>query len=323
MSPPLLDRQRQAVVLGAIRIGTQVRGNNGKMRPEKLSTFRLTSPDAAKIEAAAALYGGEVRPWKPSENAGQQWEVITTVDRMAVRVPPGEPVEQDYTLYGGRPVVRQRLCDGFTERMRGGTCQCPPDLMDRKRLAAEGQACKPTTHLSLILADLPGLGVWRLTSRGDAAADELAATAELLRRSEVVGVMLPATLVLEQRQSTGSGEVHKFAVPRLDVGETLAALEAGTYQRAGIAAGREQVALPPSPPVEPVEPLPPPVGAVADPAALSALAGQAATPDEVKALRAEAKRRDWLGEHVPGSDDVWEPLENVLYERYCALGGRP
>ena len=93
---PLLDRQRQGVRLGSIRIGTKVVTANGKTRPEKLDTFRLTSPDKVKVEAAAGLYGGQVKPWKPNDGAAQQWEVVTTVDRLPVRVPPGNPVEQWY-----------------------------------------------------------------------------------------------------------------------------------------------------------------------------------------------------------------------------------
>ncbi len=132
--------------------------------------------------------------------------------------------------------------------------------------------------------------------------------------------MLPATLVLEQRTSTGSGEVHKYAVPRLDVGATLQALESGTYARAQLTAGSAQAALPPPPPREQVEPLPPPVGAPKDAQALVELSAAAAKPEQVRALRHLARGRGWLEEQVQNGD-VWEPLETVLYDRYLALGG--
>lgn len=317
---PLLDRQRQGVVLGAIRIGQQVRSGNGKMRPAKLDTFRLTSPDKAKIEAAAGLFGGEPRPWAPGEGQAGQWECITQADRLAVRVPPGTPVEQDYTLYGGRPVVRQRLCDGVTERMKGVPCVCPLDLGARRDAAQRGEACKPTTRLRLILADLPGLGVWQLTSRGDSAADELAATAELLRSAEVGGVMLPAVLRLEQRSSTGSGEVHRYAVPVLDVGASLAALESGTFTPARALAAPVQEALPPPPAVEPAAPLPPPVGAPGTPQACADLALASPDAGQVEWLRQGAKHRGWLDEYVDDGSGTLSHLENVLYDRLQTLG---
>lgn len=237
---PLLDRQRGGAVLGQLRMGQKI-VKDGKERPTRLTTWRMTSPDESKIRAAAELYGGEVRPWQPREGAGQQWEVVTGTDRMTVRVPPGEPVEQDYMLFGGRPVVRQRLCDGFRERLSGNPCLCPVDLDERRSMALANPpaACRPTTQIKVILSDLPGLGVWALTTRGDNAADELGRTAELLRSAENRGVSLGAVLRLEQRESRGSGQVHQFVVPVLDVQATLAELEAGTYARVGITAGGE------------------------------------------------------------------------------------
>lgn len=330
---PLLDRQRRGVVLGSIRIGTTVL-SKGKMVPAKLDTFRLTSPDQHKVNAAALLYGGEVKPWRPLGRTadGEQWEVVTTVDRLPVRVPPGEPVQQMYEQWGG---VRQRLCDGRTERMSGSTCLCPPDLMERRKLAADGHACKPITRLSLILADLPGLGVWQLTSTGDYAADELANVAELLRRSEAAGVMLPATLRLEQRESRGSGKVHHFAVPVLDVGASLAALESGDFTPAGLLTqGSEQRAIggggpgaaqpqepaqaPRSQPSTPV----PPEAYPATPQELATEALACTDVDRVRRLGGWARQQGWM------TDDTWvedatgilDLLEKLLLHRLDELG---
>lgn len=320
---PLLDRQRRGVTLGAIRIGTRVtatkQGGGTFLKPVKLDTFRLTSPDRHKIDAAAELYGGEVKPWKPDERAGQQWEVVTTVDRMPVRVPPGEPVSQAYELWRG---TRQRLCDGFRESMKGGTCVCPPDLMERKRLAAEGGACKPVTRLSLVLADLPGLGVWSLTSTGDAAADELASVAELLRQSAAAGMMMPATLRLEQRESRGSGEVHRFAVPVLDVGASLLALESGQVPLAvaatPVARAIEQA---PPPALEGTIETPTPPGMPATAQAVADHAKTLTTPDDVKRLGGYARDRGWMNARVYGPDGLDAQLENVLYEHLERVGG--
>lgn len=328
---PLLDRQRRGVVLGSIRIGIKVTATrqNGStyQRPEKLSTFRLTSPDRNKVEAAAALYGGEVTEWTADDRGGKQWQVVTERDTLAVRVPPGEPVHQMYEMWAGRPVVRQRLCDGFQEKMKGGTCVCPPDLLERGRLAKEGGACKPTTRLSLILADLPGLGVWTLTSTGDSAADELGNTAELLRASAARGVMLPATLRLEQRESRGSGQVHHYAVPVLDVGASLAALEAGHLpvaqleapRQPALAAGQGAAAAPASlaggaaPPVQETPPR--------DAQTCADRARHAPSVDAVKRLGAYARERGWMEQYVTDAEGVDEPLENALYAALERVGG--
>lgn len=324
---PLLDRQRQGVRLGSIRIGTKIVGANGKVRPEKLDTFRLTSPDKVKVEAAAALYGGECTPWKPNDGAAQQWQVTTTVDRIPVRVPPGNPVEQNYEMWAA---TRQRLCDGVTERMKGTPCLCPSDLMARKQAAGSGSACKPITRLSLILADLPGLGVWQLSSTGDSAADELAATAELLQQAETKGVLLPAVLRLEQRESRGSGTLHKYAVPVLDILETYTALESGSYsggraitertERPALDAGSRAAATTETPALSGGDlPLPD----RATPQDLADLALKATHPDQVRQLRIRARQVGYLEEYVTDRDGVSEPLDNNLFDRYVALGGEP
>lgn len=341
---PLLDRQREGVRLGSIRIGVKV-VKNGKTRPEKLSTFRLTSPDRVKVEAAAALYGGEVKPWKPNEGAGQQWEVVTTVDRLDVRIPPGDPVRQDYELWTS---TRQRLCDGVTERMKGRPCQCPADLMERKNAAKDGNACKPITRLNLILADLPGLGVWQLSSTGDAAADELAATAEFLERAGARGVMLSAVLRLEQRESRGAGELRRFAVPMLDVAASMLQLETGQFTPAGLLGNGQPVAgqralpgpaQPPAPPVQQsrqietpqpaatapvaVEEVPDPLPLPDDltPQGLADLARTAVHREQVKALKIHARQVGWLEEFVDDAQGVSEPLDNALFTEYERLGG--
>jgi hypothetical protein len=237
---PLIDRQRRATELGRIRIGTTIlretRNGGTRAMPAKLDTFRFTSRDRAKIEAVAALYGGSVGPWDGART-GPQWEVITEAKELPVAWPPGEPLSQHYELWTGRGC--ERRCDGEREQFTGKPCMCPPDLGMRKELAGQDPpaACKPRTRLSLILADIPGLGVWVLTSTGDAAADELAGVAELLHTAALGGVILPAVLRLEQRESRSRGETKRYAVPVLDVRESFAALAAGPHGSLTLGAG--------------------------------------------------------------------------------------
>ncbi len=210
----ILQLQRRLMEAGRIRIGQQVPTKSGKTRPEKLSTFRLTSRDKRRIEAAAQLYGGTPKPWQAPD--GDQWEVITQRDALDVIVPPSEMCfSQSFELWSGGGC--QRRCDGVTEQITDSPCLCDPDAPE----------CKPHTRLSVMLADLSGLGVWRLDSTGWNSAFELAAAVEIIRTAGANGVLLPARLRLEQRRQVSGGETRRFAVPVLDVDITPAQLLGG------------------------------------------------------------------------------------------------
>lgn len=212
---PMLDIQRRMVEIGRIRTGEQVAvGNSGKRRPAKLTTFRITSASRPMVEAAAAEYGGTVRDWLSP--AGKQFEVVTTADQLPIVIPPGQALSQFYELWTGGGC--QRRCDGQTNFITDEPCECPPDAAERRELAQDGRACKPTTRLNVILPDLPGLGVWRLESHGYYAAVELAGTASFLEMVTASGRMLPAVLRLEQREKKVPGKpVNRFSVPVIDL----------------------------------------------------------------------------------------------------------
>jgi hypothetical protein len=212
---PIIDLQRRLAEAGRIRIGQQVQSGNGKARPEKLETFRLTSGDAHRIQVAAQLFGGEPQPWQAP--AGRQWEVITTADAIDVIVPPSDmSFSQHYELWSAGGC--QRRCDGRVESISDGPCVCDP-------VARE---CDIHTRLSVMLRDLPGLGVWRIDTQGYYAAVELQGAVEVIQMAAGRGQMLPARLRLEQRQVKRPGQgTRRFAVPVLDIevspGQLLAA----------------------------------------------------------------------------------------------------
>lgn len=209
---PILTLQRRLREAGRIRIGAQVAASNGRARPTKLETFRLTSSDQEAIAAAAELYGGEPHPWKDAPIAGT-WEVFTTSNVLPVVVPPAATAfSQWFETWSGGGCTRR--CDG--ERMVSA------DGKDSDELCMCGDpqegTCKPTTRLNVILKELPGLGVWRLESHGWYAATELAGTVEVCMAAATRGQLLPAVLRLEQREVRRVGEpMRKFAVPILDV----------------------------------------------------------------------------------------------------------
>lgn len=201
----IIDLQRRLAEAGRIRIGQQVESGNGRKRPEKLTTFRLTSSDRTRIEQAAQLFGGTPTQWEAP--AGPQWEVVTTTDSLNVIVPPADmSFSQHYELWSGGGC--QRRCDGRYESITEGPCVCDPDKRE----------CTIHTRLSVMLRDLPGLGVWRIDTSGYYAAVELQGAVEVVQLAAGRGQMLPARLRLEQRMVKRIGQgTRRFAVPVLDV----------------------------------------------------------------------------------------------------------
>ncbi len=206
--------------LGEIRIGRvvdtgRISQRTGKpiMRPEKLNRFRLTSASKPLLEEVSALYGGQVQPWTPANGGPAEWEVFTEVDRLPVLVPPREPVTQWYEQYKGSKCVRR--CDGVTEQKSDKPCLCDPDKRD----------CQITTRLNVMLRDVPGLGVWLLTSHGFYAAVELPEVAQFLATTRGY---VDAWLAMEEKQVVrDDGQTARFMVPKLDVAVTPAQLLAG------------------------------------------------------------------------------------------------
>jgi hypothetical protein len=213
---PIIQLQRRLREIGRIRIGETKVSAGGKKYPAKLGTFRLTSQDGSVISAAAETFGGEPKPWKDAP-AGEQFEVVTTTSSLNVIVPPtGMAFSQFYEAWSGGGC--QKRCDGQWDVLRDQACDCDPG----------NRECKPHTRLSVILSDLPALGVWRLDTQGYYAAVELGGVVEVIEGYARRGQMLPARLRLEQREVKRPGEpAKKFVVPVLDVEVNLGRLMLG------------------------------------------------------------------------------------------------
>lgn len=197
ISPIVL--QRRHAELGRIRLGDKQQTSNGKTRPNKLSSFRFTSPSQRYITDLADLYGGEARQW---DNSGKpEWEVYTTAQSIPVIAVKGGLSQWMETWSGGGCVHR---CDG--ERNVEGV---PCNDSDPAHLQA-----KPTTRLSVMLPELEAVGVWRLETHGWNAAAEIPAVAEL---AQFVGDLVPAHLHLVERRAIKDGKTSRFVVPVLDL----------------------------------------------------------------------------------------------------------
>lgn len=235
----ILDLQKRAATIGRIRIGNQVptgKVKDGKpvMRPAKLGAFRLTTSSEYAARAVADLLGGAAQRWESAPTAGQ-WEVFTDRDQVSVMIPPSATaVDSWYELWTAAGCVRR--CDGQAEQKSGQGCLCPADQTLRATQAKQGRACRMTTRVNVLVPDLPGVGQWMLESHGYYAAVELAGTAELLAHASARGLIIPAVLRIEQRETRiprgdQAPEVRKYPVPVLEVLATLreitAAAESG------------------------------------------------------------------------------------------------
>jgi len=197
-------------------------------RAVKLTEWRLTSPNRDAIETAAKLWGGEAQEWELAPGEQQQWEVHTDASELNVLVPFPQDLEQRqlYELYtaGGRT----RACNGQEEFISGGPCLCEADKRE----------CKLTTHLLVVLPELPGIGVWRLTTSGYNAAVELAGAMRILRSIHARSHFATAELIIEQRQQRVPGQAERqFIVPVLRLPYSLAEAGLGGHLPPALPAG--------------------------------------------------------------------------------------
>lgn len=260
----ILEEQRRFRELGRIRLGQrepvliksgpkagQQAEKNGKLlfRPARLADFRLTSPWRHLLEAAQAIYGGEVKPWTPTEGRNE-WELATGRPDIDVLVPPGDVLSQWMEEWDGGGC--QRRCDGVRMIVAHGKsadrgCLCSPD----GSIAIGDRKCKPTTRLLLMVPDLPDLGVWRVESHGINAALELGGAVELTELATRRGVIVPAVLRIEPRVVRKPGEPERrFVVPvlgfRHKLGDVFAALGFGDSGGLALLPGSDAVQVRPA-----------------------------------------------------------------------------
>lgn len=203
-----IDIQRRLVEMGRIRMGQKVAIGNGKSRPEKVDTWRLTSASERLLAAAADLYGGTVRRWQGAPDEGM-YELLTTSRELDILIPPSiSSYSQSYEHWQGGTL--ERRCDGEYELLGERPCVC--DAADR--------LCKITTRANVMLPRLPGLGVWLLTTRGYNAAATLPATIEMAKALSGDSWM-PAVLRLEpaskRKRVDGRVQTHRWYEPRIDL----------------------------------------------------------------------------------------------------------
>lgn len=203
MSPvPLIELQRRLAEAGRIRMGE--RGPKGA--PQRLTTWRITSPTHELVEQAAALYGGRPEPWESP--TGPQWEVVTTSSDLPVLVMPAYSLRQNYELRRS-PTLVERRCDGI-EMEDGRPCLCNAQ-------GGEGDMCSLVTRLTVALPELTTMLGWRLETKGENAARELLASMDLVQGVSGGRPFVPARLRIVERRGAVDGQAVRYVVPVIDV----------------------------------------------------------------------------------------------------------
>ena len=220
--------QRQARELGRLRSGTFEKPSGGRGRPVRSKTWILTSLTESYIEAAASLWGGKAEKWQPQGNGSTQFRVITNADTIDAIIPPGDPLSQSLEMWNKGGCARR--CDGYTETLSDSPCICRADYgPEFHEVAPKDSTCKMTSRLNVVLPQMPDVGVWRLESHSFYAANELAASVDMLRSAAGSEPLIPVSLQIQQRTRVSKGQTKHFPVPTLllrggvTAGEILAA----------------------------------------------------------------------------------------------------
>lgn len=224
--------------LGRIRAGDKqpIKGKRDIFRPNRLERFRLTSQNPVLLaKAVEAGYGDAVEEW-PDAPEGRQWQLYCTVDRLPVSVPHLAAFSQ-YSEHWQAAECAYR-CDGETlirfvdlyetaqQRLKAKDIkEIPQWILDAHELdIIEGMPCPcaqftelpPTvTRLNVYLPDLPGIGVWRLDTRGFYAGSELQGIALMLQEAALRGMWIDAELSITQRRKRSGGQTRVFPVIQL------------------------------------------------------------------------------------------------------------
>lgn len=236
----LIERQRRLYEVGIIRIGekkTIQRGDKDITFPTSRDTFKLTSTNKGILEEAQKAYGGILQPW---EGHPGEFELLTersTINVIFSTKPEGDQgdmqsLSQWWELWGGNTCNRR--CDGCNATVwkdmgrRNAKkevvldqakvpCLCDHDAPGFRDLQKAGKACKLTSRLSVILPDVPAMGLWRLNTGSETFADETAGVLDLIEQLGITG-LISMTMTIEFREKrTGEGEAtSKFPVVKLE-----------------------------------------------------------------------------------------------------------
>ncbi|MFF4924250.1 hypothetical protein ACFY4B_27010 [Kitasatospora sp. NPDC001261] len=208
----IITLQRQAVELGRLRTGWSVPHRDPKKRPVpvKSKTWVLTSHNKTYIDAAAELWGGEAHRWQPQGSGDPQWRVITQASSIPAMLPNGEPLRQYNELWSGGGCARR--CDGQTEMLSKKPCLCLDEYGEDWYLMSPKEVCRATSRLSVMMPDLPGIGLWRAETHSFYAANEWPGVLDLVVAGTGGRGFVPVQMRIEPRTRVARGQTKHFPV---------------------------------------------------------------------------------------------------------------
>jgi hypothetical protein len=215
MGSRILTMKKQAAELGRIRTGYSRPHSDPKRRPipVKSKTFVLSSHSREYVERAAELYGGDVEEWTPQNTSVAQYRVITQATELRAILPQGDPLSQSYEMWSGGGCARR--CDGETEQLTRQPCICLARYGEDWHERKADEVCRPTSRISVMLPDLPDLGVWRLETKSYYAADAMAGGLDIVLQATGGKGLLPVRMWIEQRTAVRNGKTKQFQVVML------------------------------------------------------------------------------------------------------------
>jgi hypothetical protein len=211
MGSRILTMKRQAAELGRIRTGySRPNPKGGRPIPVRSKTFILTTHSRDYATAAANLYGGTVEQWTPQNTTIAQYRVITEATELRAILPAGDPLSQANEMWTGGGCARR--CDGETEQLSRQPCICLARYGEDWHLRKPDEVCRPTSRITVMLPDLPDLGVWRLETKSYYAADAMAGGVDTVLQATDGRGLMPVRMWIEQRKSVRNGETKNYPV---------------------------------------------------------------------------------------------------------------
>ncbi|WP_367140406.1 MULTISPECIES: recombination directionality factor [Streptomyces] len=217
MGSRILTLQRQARELGRLRTGWSVPNADPKKRPRpvKSKTWVISSHAEHYVEAAAAAWGGKVERWQPQGSGAPQFRVITEAERIDALLPQGDPLSQHNEMWNKGGCMRR--CDGQTEQISGRPCLCLAQFGEEWHQQPKGNVCAATSRLSVVLPDMPDVGVWRAETHSFYAANEWSGTIDLVLSGTGGKGMVPVSLRIEPRSRVAAGQTKHFPVVVVEI----------------------------------------------------------------------------------------------------------
>lgn len=211
MGSRILTMKRQAAELGRIRTGySRPNPKGGRPIPVRSKTFILTSHSRDYAVAAADLYGGTVETWTPQNTTIPQHRVITEASELRAILPAGDPLSQANEMWTGGGCARR--CDGETEQLSRQPCICLARYGEDWHLRKPDEVCRPTSRITVMLPDLPDLGVWRLETKSYYAADAMAGGVDTVLQATDGRGLMPVRMWIEQRTAVRNGKTKNYPV---------------------------------------------------------------------------------------------------------------